>query len=368
MPLLFIAAIVAISAYENVASGEAEFPLFQFVRSGAPFFCGCIMLVGYRHIYACFERVIRQEGERGIGVLRKVMLAFAIGQLVQVVSARLGIPIANSMLGAVSDDRVSLFPSAAALLIFFYACNQRRLALTVIVACVLMMTGSKTVITTMAILWLAASLTRIRVMAVIKSACAVALVASLSVYAGATGFERLSNFVSNDQLEDGTRMWQSDYAKSAFYSGLDTIIFGNGLARPVTPGIDTVDPRWGENSKYEVEVGYWGLLAKLGILGTAIYGCMFLALPKNNTLLAIIIIESVSLLGSSSLFFTKFEGPYLLAWSIVVNYLLAAEQPIRGGIVFKPPRLRPAAAMFLGAQLESEVHEDGQKKRARFTV
>jgi hypothetical protein len=53
---------------------------------------------------------------------------------------------------------------------------------------------------------------------------------------------------------------------------------------------------------------------------------MFFFMPKNIVFVAIIVIEIAFSAASSSLFFTNFDGPYLVAWSIVINFLLAQDK------------------------------------------
>jgi len=352
-PLLFLALIAAVSAHQALSSAEREFSIFQFVRAGAPFFFGCAILAGYNDIYVFFGKHVDRLRANSIDLFDKVMLFFAAGQLIQITGSFLGVNIANAMFGSADSSgaggigRISLFPHAAAQLIFFYACLQQRLLLMAISAFVLLASGSKAVIITVIGLFALASTQRRDLKAALLNLCAIALLAGVIFYANPTAIERLSSFVSENQMEDATREWETYYAKDAFFSGADTVIFGNGLAKPLTPGIASVDPRWSENSKYDIENGYWGLLATVGVLGTTLYLCMFLALPTNTTFMAILLIEVVTAFASRGLFFTRFEAPYLFAWSIVINYLLAharsgvvagARRPVSAENLVRAPR------------------------------
>ena len=346
LPFLYSVLLISISIYQSVAHYDHEQSVFQFFRASPPFFYGCIILVGYNRIYTFFSRNIQGIGGNHINLLYNVMLFFAIGQLVQVVAFKFGLRIANYMLSSGDDlsyeaGRIFLFPQAASLLIFFYACYQHKLLLMAVLALVLLASGSKIVIVTMLLMYILASFKRFALKSVILNILSVAVIAVLILYASPNAAERLTDFVEGDKLEDATRVWEVFYAKSSFLSGYDNMIFGSGFASAITPGVDSIDPGWSENSKYDIENGYWAILTKIGILGTLLYVGMFLCLPRNLTMAAIIVIELVSALGSQSLFFTKFEGPYLFAWSIVINYLLLHDRPRFVGLRAVSERAEP---------------------------
>jgi hypothetical protein len=74
---------------------------------------------------------------------------------------------------------------------------------------------------------------------------------------------------------------------TSFLENPATVFLGNGLAKQLTPGVPTNDERWFENSKFDIENGYWGVLAKLGVVGVVLFGLLFSALPRNPVSLAV---------------------------------------------------------------------------------
>jgi hypothetical protein len=114
------------------------------------------------------------------------------------------------------------------------------------------------------------------------------------------------------------------------------VFLGNGLAKQLTPGVPTNDERWFENSKFDIENGYWGVLAKLGVVGVALFGLLFSTLPRNPVSLAVGAILLIFSFKTSYQFFTTFDGSYLLVWSIFIG-LLNNAAPARQAFVLPIP-------------------------------
>lgn len=88
----------------------------------------------------------------------------------------------------------------------------------------------------------------------------------------------------------------------------------------VSRGVPTPDPAWRENSKYDIENGYWGVLAKLGVLFSALFilnGLVYL--PKNATILALVLIEFIIFFKTSYQIFAYFDGCMILLWAIIIS-------------------------------------------------
>jgi hypothetical protein len=259
------------------------------------------------------------------------MYIFTFGQLLQAAAFLAGVRIANSLLE--SEDiggRIMLFPHAAMLLVFFYAYYTRRVALTAMASIILFGTGSKVVIAIMGLLAVLAGYKNVKFKEIIINILSIGLIAGLLIYVNPTALERLTDFIAAEKLEDTTREYEVYYAQKAFFSGFHTMAVGVGFGNAITPGVESTDPRWFENSKYDIENGFWGLLSKLGVLGTIWYLSFFSFMPRNRVFVAIMIIEVFTAFASSFLFFARFEGPYLIAWSMIINALLLKKKPSPG--------------------------------------
>jgi hypothetical protein len=246
---VYIAAVIGVSLYQGLSSDIQQFSLYQCVRTGLPFFWGCIILVGYKSIYGYFSLGMRQLYGGETTFIERVMLLFVIGQDIQVVLFSFDVNIANAALISPDNNRIFLFPSAALLLIFFYACYRQKLILIAPTTIVLLTTGSKTVIIAMLLLSGLALYKRVSLKTAAVNLLAIGLIVALAIYVIPTAIGRFSSFVSEENGVDRTREIEIEYAKAAFFSTPETIIIGNGFAKPLSPGVESFDPRWSENSK-----------------------------------------------------------------------------------------------------------------------
>ncbi|MFN3355601.1 MAG: hypothetical protein ACK418_06270, partial [Pseudomonas sp.] len=127
---------------------------------------------------------------------------------------------------------------------------------------------------------------------------------------------------------DVTRAFEIAHARESFLDSPATVFLGNGLAKQLTPGVPTNDERWFENSKFDIENGYWGVTAKLGVVGVVLFGLLFSALPRTPVSLAVVAILLIFSFKTSYQFFTTFDGSYLLVWSMIIG-LLNQAAPVR---------------------------------------
>jgi len=107
-----------------------------------------------------------------------------------------------------------------------------------------------------------------------------------------------------------------------------TVLTGNGLAAPLTPGVPTHDERWFENSKFDIENAYWALIAKLGIVGVTLLAILFLKLPKDIFTIAGIFILIVFGFKTSYQFFTTFDGSFLLVATMLIRFILFTKSKV----------------------------------------
>ncbi len=317
---IYFLCIAANSAYNALSDPLREYSIYQFFRSGIPFLFFCSILVGYRDLSVRVSEIFRRFDNSKLDYVNLAITIFVLGQLVQVIFFRYGISLANS--ASNSGSRVLLFPMTGTILIFFYACYDRRMLLLAFSTIVLLATGSKAVIVAMIVMAALAFFARISLRSIVSYLVGASLILGLTLYANPLAMDRLSSFLGDERGVDITRTYEIYHAKATFYSGVDTILFGRGLASPVTPGIRTTDPRWRENSQYDIENAYWGVLSKLGLVGSGIFLWMFWGLPRNIVSIAVVLILVIFSFKTSYQFFTTFDGSYLLIWSVVLNHLL----------------------------------------------
>jgi len=131
--------------------------------------------------------------------------------------------------------------------------------------------------------------------------------------------ERTKSFLTTENLGDAERERQVNEAKKVFYASSFNQLFGAGLASPITGGVTSSDPRWSQNSKYDIENGYWAALIKLGIIFTALSLYVFIrSIPINDISVVMITIYAIYFFGSSYQLFAYMDGVFLAIWSLIL--------------------------------------------------
>jgi len=171
----------------------------------------------------------------------------------------------------------------------------------------------------------------------------ISVLAILLVYFSPTVLTRTLKFFAEDQGSDKGRSWELSYAQELFRSSARVGVIGVGLDGQITPGQHGIDPRWNENSKFDIENVFWALLVKTGAIGCTYILFLFYRIRRSAMFLAIIAIEMIGGVGSSGLFFGSFDGTFLLAWSIVVIKLEESRET-SSARVFGNRRLAPQYA------------------------
>ncbi|EWS66205.1 hypothetical protein Y695_00527 [Hydrogenophaga sp. T4] len=336
--LPFTMMIIIVSTYQAMVSEDGH-SIYQALRSGIPFAYFYILLAGYKDVQESITNRLRKISEEKSRFLDQIVMGFSIGQFAQVVFFRLGINLANA--ASSSSERVLLFPTTSTLLIFFYACCRRNIALMILTGLVVMASGSKAALVGMLTMSCISLLNMSNFRKLATYSLMITGLAGTLLISSPLALERLTDFVLEDQGSDITREYEIAHAKESFLSGPDTLLFGKGLAAPLTPGVPTTDERWFDNSKYDIENGYWSLVSKLGIVGIVWFGMFFRSLPHNLVSLAVISILCLFALKTSYQFFTTFDGSYLLIWSITINYLLTnREHSYRPSSIYLQRRAR----------------------------
>lgn len=302
-----------------------EHSIYQSLRSGLPFMYLSIILSSHEYLVSLFRRHVNKYF-LGKSVFEFCIHFFIFGQMVQVLLFFSGIKLANtSFLSADSFDRIYVYPLLCTMLIFYWAAREGRVILGLMSLLIVLATGGKTSLLCCIILMLYSLVGRFdlrRAVLTVALLCAVPI-AILSV--NPTSVRRLNEFLLVASIGDITRQYEITYAKQAFSSSARTALIGNGIATPLTPGVPTTDIRWFENSKYDIENGYWALLAKIGLVGFALLIWLYAPLTKNANTRAVVLIVLINSISSSAPFFANFDGVYLLVWSIIfearrVNY------------------------------------------------
>ena len=327
LPLLTL--VIGSSVLQVLVSSGAKISLYQFLRSGIPFFYFVLLLAGYSYVLANVEKIARAHRSNYRLIIERVIYIFAFGQLLQVSLYGVGIDLTNAASKS-SDEvgRIMLFPTSSAVLLFFYACCQRKIGLMLILAVTLLAAGSKTILAAMAVMILLSAITQRKLKSLAVLVVAIGALGTLTFYASPLAVSRFATYLFEEKGEDVTRAFEIAHAKESFLENPATVFLGNGLAKQLTPGVPTNDERWFENSKFDIENGYWGVIAKLGVIGVALFCLLFSTLPRNPVSLAVVAILLIFSFKTSYQFFTTFDGSYLLVWSMFIG-LLTKTAPAR---------------------------------------
>lgn len=317
-----LALVVASSVLQVLVSSGAKISLYQFLRSGIPFLYFVLLLAGYSYVSANVEKIARAHSFNYRRIIERAIYIFALGQLLQVSLYGVGIDLTNAASKS-SDEvgRIMLFPTSSAVLLFFYACCQRKIGLMLILAVTLLAAGSKTILAAMAVMILLSAITQRKLKSLAVLVVAIGALGTLTFYASPLAVSRFATYLFEEKGEDVTRAFEIAHAKESFLDNPATVFLGNGLAKQLTPGVPTNDERWFENSKFDIENGYWGVTAKLGVVGVALFGLLFSTLPRNPVSLAVVAILLIFSFKTSYQFFTTFDGSYLLVWSVFIGLL-----------------------------------------------
>lgn len=324
--------VVGASVLQVLLTSSAKISLYQFLRSGIPFLYFVLLLAGYHHVMTKVEIIARAHSPNYRRIIERIIYIFALGQLLQVSLYGVGIDLTNAASKS-SDEvgRIMLFPTSSAVLLFFYACCQRKIGLMLILAVTLLAAGSKTILAAMAVMILLSAVTQRKLKSLGVLVVAIAALGTLTFYASPLAVSRFATYLFEEKGEDVTRAFEIAHAKETFMENAATVFLGNGLAKQLTPGVPTNDVRWFENSKFDIENGYWGVTAKLGVVGVALFCLLFSTLPRTPVSLAVVAILLIFSFKTSYQFFTTFDGSYLLVWSMIIG-LLNKTVPVRQAV------------------------------------
>lgn len=255
----------------------------------------------------------------GVSRAQKLVALFSIGLFLQVVLIKLGLNFANFTLsnssGGELPTRVFVFPLSASIIVFYYLLINRQYILMLAVGSVLFFSGSKSVLTCILLIcisylkFLKGRLSLAKVLFFISSL----LVVSLLVAANPVSSVRLLEFKNDSKYVDHVRELQISQTKNTVFKHEEKLLFGSGFIAPIKPTVDTNDKRWFENSRFDVENGYWMLVAKVGFLGAAYF--LWLVSHVRLPLFGVptLLVGLIMSIGSSSILFNM-EGVFFIAW------------------------------------------------------
>jgi hypothetical protein len=314
--ILFLSFIIAATLI-NVAYHEIYYSWFQLVRAIIPFIYFTAIVYWFDELANSFASFFR-ENTLWINHFEKVLYFFIGSQLIQTSLFLAHIDIAN--IASKSDDftRIMLYPTTFGLVAILYFGLKSYYKAAIAIATLFLLTGSK------ALSFIALMMLLISIASKLNLKRAIALfVLVFTIIFAITKvdllvFERATNFVSENSFEDTAREWEIMHAKESWNRNLFTNFFGNGLALSITPGFPVEDPGWAENSKFDIENGYFSVLAKLGILGSL--GFIFILLRSKFSIYKFAFLFVILFMGfkTSYQIFSTFDGVVLALGSIIL--------------------------------------------------
>lgn len=308
---------------------DLESSAYQAARSGLPFVIVCLLMTSYREILVATLAIIERNPVHYRKAIDAFIFLFACFCALQTLSFLFGFSLANA-LSMSEDNRVMIFQSTSCVALVFYAIISKKYLVLFLLSIVVVGSASKAIFAATALVALLALVTKFDLGTFVRLVLASAIFTGALFYVNPLVIERLSTFIHNEDGEafhDATRELEIEHARNTLLRNDATTLFGMGFAAQVSPGVLTFDPAWAENSKYDIENGYWGVLAKLGIVFTALFLLNGLTnVPLSGTTLCVAAIEFVMFFKTSYQIFCYMDGVYLLVWSIIISAQLSSDQ------------------------------------------
>lgn len=296
---------------------------FQMIRSGLPFFVFSIVVYAHKDIVRIFEKILISNFVSVYALMRVI----AVSQIVQILLYKLGVNIGNVTFSNVDNlsgsaqvvgdvnDRMFFFPGIAMLLVLKYFIQNNKYFYALLCMCVLMLTGSKLFVFGLFSVFI---ITTIETDNKIKNLLIVLGLFVITFLINPLAFSRLTEFIFINNGEDVARLYQISEAIDKINIDINHQIFGYGFTIPIYNGVESIDPAWTENSRFDIENGYVMLAAKLGVIGVlfvAIILYKFTHFKNGWLVIALLLINSI---GSGSSFF-GFDGVYLILYSLLIG-------------------------------------------------
>lgn len=336
---LFLPFYVCLTSYiQYTIDPHSHYSLYQFARSFVPFIYTVVFINSFDRI-SNYLRENLIELPKFQYYIEKFFAFIIFSHLVQAALFFFRLPGANIATSSEEADRVLLFPSTYALIVLLYFSIRQKPVQMGMCAILLLTSGSKTALVAMGVILAIALFSKLNVKTILKYAVFGAALGSVVQVTNPLAVERALQFVFEEQGQDYTREYEISHAREKFLSNDGTVLFGNGLAKALTPGVPTRDPAWAENSKFDIENAYWSLLSKLGVFGFAILIFSMLRMRFSVVSFALLCILAMYGLRTSYLFFTNFDGAFLILAAIIVDGLLREQKALDGAPALAKPNL-----------------------------
>lgn len=322
MKAIFFLFFVAVNSLLQVFFGMAEeYSIYQFFRSFITFSFFILILASYGNVYEKLSLYLNNNNFSKV-FFDRCLLFLACGHLFQsFIFIFYNVDIANAASKNVETfDRILLYPSTAVLLVFMYSLIFSNYYIMFFSSISLILTGSKTVLFSMSIVFLIVFLSRFSVRKLLTYGAGLFFVIFVAVSTDAVVVQRILDYSVENQMEDVTREFEISHAKESMQQNIYTILFGKGLASSLTPGVPSNDDKWFFNSKYDIENAYWSILPKLGIFGFVFICFLYRNVVKDYIGVAVLMIHIVFGFKTSYQYFTTFDGVYLLFFCMLLQY------------------------------------------------
>ncbi|MBT0958234.1 hypothetical protein IV417_12620 [Alphaproteobacteria bacterium KMM 3653] len=329
LSLLFFGLLTLNSLIQISVHPFRENSAYQAVRSFVPFALMILVIVSYRSRLILLQRSILLTKLNVRKLFDFSVSIFTFCGALQTASYFWGNSFANALSMTDIGTRVMIFQTTSFSLVAFYSMERGKYFSLFCAIVVLLGTGSKSVLVGLVLAMLVATFSKISIRRLIRASLAILVLIGLLVYINPTAFLRILEFAAgtgpNEALADRTRAFEIAHARETLTSSTLSFLFGVGFFVALTPGVPTPDAAFFQNSKYDIENGFWGVLGKLGIFFSMVFS--FIAcksIPLNRVILCAILIEIPMFLKTSYQVFAYMDGVYLLLWTLLLSAFMNA--------------------------------------------
>lgn len=347
--IILIFGSILISLVHIVIDPGKQHSPYQGIRSFLPFFYAVVIIISSKDIIANLYRIIEGHPRKWKSAFNTAIFLFCTLSSLQTLSFFAGASLANP-LSFVSGGRVMIFQTTSCVLILFYGILRNNYFIIGSMLLVVLGTGSKAVFISSVLVTIFGIVPKFSVAKTLKLFGGAILFGAIIMSTKPLVIERLAEFIAGtssqneEAFSDVTREYEISQARQTFLSSPTNFIFGAGFSMQVSKGVATRDPSWRENSKYDIENGYWGVLSKLGVLfSIVLLIIIYIYLPKNSFYASVLIVELVMFFKTSYQLFAYFDGCMILIWAIIVSVAYKLNSRNVGPGKSRKRRHRPSA-------------------------
>lgn len=329
---VFLALLILNSVFQVVYNFQKEYSSYQAVRSLVPFLILLMIVTSYKERLRILKKKLSLDGGRYARFAEKAIGAFAFLCAMQTALFFVGIKLANSLSMTGTGTRVMIFQTTSCVFLSYYAIERRRFFVLFCLILVALGSGSKSILVAQFLVMLIALFSKFSVKRLLRGALAILVLVGSIALINPTSFLRVIEFTegsgNNEAMGDATRAYEIGHAKATVLSNGSTFAFGAGFLMQLTPGVPSLNAAWAENSKYDIENGYWGVFAKLGMVFTGVLIFILIAnVPFSRAVLCAMIVESMMFFKTSYQIFAYMDGVYLMMWLLLTSAILQVMQP-----------------------------------------